>query len=68
MTDSKRQSFTFRNFRGLDWRTTKMGVSPSAKPSEVGFEEMYAYIKQGVAHPLPAFSSLVSSDGRLFEA
>jgi len=45
-----------------------MGTSYSGKPTDIGFEEMYGIIKQGVLHPLPAYASVTTATGRLFKA
>ena len=63
----KTQKLTFNNFRGLDRRVVQMWTSAVAKPTQVGFEEMYGYIKEGILHPLPAYATVQSWTGRLFE-
>lgn len=63
----KKWKLTFRNFRGLDRRTTQAGVSYSEKPTDVGFEYMYWLIKEWVLHPLPAYTSVKSGTWRLFK-
>ena len=63
----KKWKLTFRNFRGLDRRTTQMGTSYSGKPTDIGFESMYWLIKEWVLHPLPWYTSLQNGTGRLFK-
>ena len=63
----KKWKLTFRNFKWLDRRTTQMWTSPVAKPTDIGFEEMYGLIKEWVLHPLPAYASVQSWSWKLFE-
>ncbi len=62
----KKSKLTFKDFRGLDFKTTQEASSFTWKANDVGFEEAYALIKKWVYHPLPDYDDIGNSSGRLF--